>query len=130
MWKCCNQKRGVLPTHSTIEPLMPNLILIYPNAYRPLSFSTLVLSTDSRIYTLRVTNNTQRQNRPLRTPSLALLHSHTQIPAESIHVTLQIICTPKAQAFFSSKFTKLQTFQSLSNLSFSLSPNFCSKRLD
>ncbi len=122
----CNQKEGVLPTHSAIEPLTPNLILIYYNAYRPPSFSTLVLSIDSHIYTLRVIN-TQRQNRPLRTPSPAFLHSHAQIPAESIHITLQIIYTPKAQALFLDKFPKLQTFQSSSNLS--LYPNFYSNDL-
>ncbi len=89
------------------------------HTYRPSIFLTLGLSTDSRICTLRVIN-TQRQNRPLKTPSPTFLHSHAQIPAESIHVILQIIYTPKAQAFFLDKFTKLQTFQSSSSLSLSL----------
>jgi hypothetical protein len=102
---------------------MPSLILIYHEAYRSPSFLTLGLSTDSRSCTLRVMNILQ-QNRPLRTPSPALVRSHTQIPAESIHIILQIIYTPKAQALFVGKFTKLQTFHSSSSLF--LSPNFCS----
>jgi hypothetical protein len=102
---------------------MPSLILIYHEAYRSPSFLTLGLSTDSRSYTLRIMN-TQQQNRPLRTPFPALVRSHAQILAESIHIILQIIYTPKAQALFVDKFTKLQTFHLSSTLS--LSPIFCS----
>jgi hypothetical protein len=102
---------------------MPSLILIYHEAYRSPSFLTLGLSTDSRSCTLRVMN-TQQQNRPLRTPFPALVCSHAQILAESIHIILQIIYTPKAQALLVDKFTKLQTFHSSSTLS--LSPIFCS----
>ncbi len=82
---------------------------------------SLYLLTPVSAYFESWTHNTQQWNRPLRTPSPAFLHSHAQIPVESIHVTLQIIYTPKAQALFLDKFTKLQTFQSSANLSLSLS---------
>jgi hypothetical protein len=101
---------------------MLSLILIYHKAYRSPSFLTHGLSTNSRNCTLRVMN-TQQHNRPLRTSSPALVRAHAQIPAESIHIILQIIYIPKAQALFVDKFTKLQTSHSSSSLS--LSPIFC-----
>jgi hypothetical protein len=74
---CYIQKGGVLPTHSTIEPLTPNLILIYLNAYRPPSFSTLLLSTDSRICTLRVINTQHTTIEQTSQDSISCLPSFT-----------------------------------------------------
>jgi hypothetical protein len=118
--KLCNQKRGVLSTHSTIEPLnaQPD-----PDLPRNIQISKL-LDTWTVYWLPQLHATSHEQNRPLRTPSPALVRSHAQIPADNIHIILQIIYTPKAQAFFVGKFTKLQTFHSSSSLS--LSPIFCS----
>jgi hypothetical protein len=73
-----NQKGGVLPTHSTIEPLTPNLILVYKNASRSPSFSTLVLSTDSHICTLRVMNTQHMTTKLTSQDSISCLPSLTR----------------------------------------------------
>jgi hypothetical protein len=67
--------------------------------------------------------------------SISCLPSLTRTDSnrKHFHIALHIIYTPKAQALFLDKFTKLQTFQSSSNLSLSLSlslSKFLQQRLD
>jgi hypothetical protein len=124
----CNQKGEVLPTHNTIEPLTPNLILIYPNAYRPPSFSTLVLSTDSHICTLRVINTQHTTTEQTFQDSISCLPSltHTDTSRKAFSYCIVDYLHSESTSSLLIQVTKLQTFQSLSK--FSISPNFCSKR--
>ncbi len=85
------QKEGgptkhIAPSTAFNKPLTPNLILIYNNAYKSPNFLTPSLSTDSGVCTPRIINtqHTQQQNKLQRTPTPALLLSHTQLPAENI----------------------------------------------
>jgi hypothetical protein len=130
----CNQKGGVLTTHNTIDCTQTNpwrptwswstILHTYPQTFQ---HSVCLLTLVFAHYELE-THNIQQQDKSHRIPTPAFLHSHTKIPAKKhSHIALEIIYTPKAQALFSYKFTKLQTFQSLSNLS--ISPNFCNNDL-
>jgi hypothetical protein len=117
----CNQKRGVLPTHRIIEPLIPRPFLINFTLFLTYKLTFMVhLSTDSGNYTQRIgsiphmTTGTKSQKCISFLPSF-LIHTNTNQEQHSPIIFTDYLQTESPSSFFNDKSSTLQVFQSSTN---------------